>query len=221
MRSIKSIFLTVLIFIPCLLIAQQQGRRERKTSFNVSTDILQYFNDTYRIDIEGKKTNASLSHFLTIEYLNGKTNNHTAWLFHEDTDPITGFGVGIHQKWVAKKGNNKSTPYLAYGIGLRKVSINYSEVGFSRYTENSLDYYTYGPFNDELKIKSGMANVIGGIQFLHSTNIIFDGYLGVVYKISDTASNQRGPREYNKSSSSFAYEGLAFQLGAKVGFKIH
>ncbi|WP_207421772.1 hypothetical protein [Desertivirga brevis] len=221
MNRSTNFILAVLLILPSILLAQKEQKHESKATFIVSTDLLHYFNDTYRIDIEGKKTDSHFSHFLSVDFLNGNTNNRAAWLFHSGTDPVSGIGLGIHQKWVSKRGNNKSCPYIAYGINLRKVSIRYSEVGFSRYTENSLDYYSYGPYDDEIEIKSGVANVIGGIQLTHSTNIVLDSYLGVAYKLSDSKSGNLGYKEYNKSFSSFGSEGLGFQMGVKLGFKIH
>ncbi|WP_207533552.1 hypothetical protein [Desertivirga arenae] len=221
MRRLKHLIFTVFLAFPCISQAQGDQKQEKKASITVSTDLLQYFNDIYKYDIEGKKTDSHLSHFLSIELVNGRTNNQSAWYTNSGTDPISGFGLGIHQKWVARKGNPKSTPYIAYGIGLRKVFIKYSAVGFSRYTENSLDYYIWGPYNDKVEIKSGMANAIGGIQFKHSTNIVLDGYFGIAYKISDSNSLKIGSREYNKTFSSFAFEGLGFQVGAKLGFKVY
>ena len=206
--------------IPFLVTAQhKENRPERIASFSASVNVFPMLNDIYRLDIEGKKTKSYLSHVFSTELINGFTKDGSDRLFNENPDKISGWGLGIHQKWVAKKGAKGNFPYISYGALIRDISIAYDGVGFTSYQENSLDYYRYGPFSDQLKIKGTVYDLIAGVQFINS-HLLFDCYFGVAYKKSSSRSNYSGFREYNGDYSSFAYKGWAPQIGAKIGIKL-
>lgn len=203
-----------------MLAQQKADKSERKVSIGVATDIFKYINDTYSLEIEGKKTSSYLAHTLRIEHINGRTNDKYFGIFSEGKDVVNGFGVGISQKWTAKKGAYGKFPYLMYGVSLRKISIKYKDVGFNSYQSDGLDYYQYGTFDDEVEIKSSLINLLTGVRLTAADHLIFDVYIGPAYRTSNSRSTYKGYREYNKDYSSFDYEGWLLQAGLKVGFKV-
>jgi hypothetical protein len=193
-------------------------KKEKPASVILSLNGLNMVNDIYRLDLEGKKTGSHLSHILTGEFYNGTTGNTT---IGSGDDRISGRGIGFYQKWVFSKKMYGEIPYICYGATFRDITINYDDEGYNTFVENSLEYYRYGKFSDQIKIKGALYNLTGGIQFVTRERIVLDAYLGLGYKKSSSTSNYPGYRSYTKYESSHAYNGWITQVGFKIGVKFY
>lgn len=217
--------ITILINAHLGFSQQAEQPKGRKASICLSLNMLNMINDTYRFDLEGRKTNTHLSHILTGEFFNGNTYNDSGWgIAHENeiSDDISGKGVGIYQKWFAFKKAREVNPYLCYGFGFRDISIRYQDEGYISYTQNSLEYYRYGDIEDVLKIKSMIYSVNGGLQLITPNELfVIDLFFGAAYKNSNTSSKYSGFRSYNNNPSNFAYSGWVAQVGFKLGLKFY
>ena len=187
-------------------------------SVSVAIQPIFILNNAGKIDVELQPATSRFGYILTAELYGGTIKDKPTFSIQENaaSDKLRGAGIGISQKYKFKE--DRSSPYIAYGLTYRYQEINIETEGVYPYQENGLTYYGYGPYNKNLIISSGMASAVFGYQKIED-DFVYDFYFGAGYKTQFNNTDFDGLRSYNRNQYSYAYKGPLMLAGLKIGFQ--
>lgn len=210
--------------LPCLLFASLYVNAQKASKDTVGTPLstvitiqpLYFVTSAVKLDIEFRKPDSKRAIGITPEFFNG--NIKDADLLREmkglKQDKLSGFGIGIFQKYYVANG-----PYFAYGLTYRYQTIVFDSQGFAPYQKDGYTFYEYGSISDKWKINSFLANTVIGYQAV-KYDFVYDIYLGFGYKHPSIKADHPEARKYDRGVFNYAYDGLVYLMGFKVGYKI-
>ncbi len=203
-----------------LLGMELSANRSTVSAQSVSVAIQPIFilNNAGKIDVELQPAKSRFGYILTAELYGGTIKDKPTFSIDENTpsDKLRGAGIGISQKYKFK--DDRSSPYIAYGLTYRYQEIAIETEAFYAYQENGFTYYGYGPVNKNLVISSGMASAVFGYQKLED-DFVYDFYFGAGYKTQFKNTDFDGLRSYDRNQYSYAYKGPLMLVGLKIGFQ--
>lgn len=194
-------------------------KAENKKSLSVSLQPLFMLISAGKIDIELQPAGKRHAYIFTAEVYGGRVQDRSNGFdtrSNGDWDKINGAGLGISHKFKFK--NERSSPYIAYGLTYRYQEITFETEGFYPYEQDGLTYYEYGSIEKNLVISSGLATTVFGYQKI-SDDFVYDFYFGFGYKAQLKETDFMGLREYDNSIMNYAYKGFGMVAGLKIGFQ--
>jgi len=232
MISIKKPVLTIAVVIGLSVFAkigtataQDQTARpdttdnDAKSSLSLAIQPMFMLNNAGKIDLEWQPVATKLAYVFTVEVYSGRIKDVKAVFDNPSDVPwdrINGAGIGIAQKYKFK--NERSSPYLAYGLTYRYQEINIETKGFFTYEQDGLTYYDYGPLEKNLAVSSGLATAVFGYQKI-SDDFLYDFYFGFGYKAQFNNTEFEGLRRFDSSIVNYAYKGFGMVAGFKIGYQ--
>lgn len=226
MNAVKLLFTIAFLSAASLQSAQAQADSTKNhaassnMAISLSAQPLYILSSAIKMDLELHKPTGRFGYVISPEFYSGNISddreNHNR--NGSSPDRIKGFGLGIHQKLKFKKQLVSS--YFAYGATFRSQTITYHTESFIPYGNDGLSYYSYGPVDNRIKIKSLLVSAVMGFQTLDWDVLLMDAYIGFGYKLADLEMTYAGERRYDKNYFSPAYQGPLFMLGVKFGAQI-
>ena len=172
-----------------------------------------------KIDVELQPAGKKAGYIFTAEVYGGRTKDESDGFDNRSNgqwDKVSGAGIGIARKYKFK--NERSSPYVAYGLTYRYQEISIKTEGFYSYQEDGLTYHEYGPLEKNLVVSSGLANAVFGYQKI-ADDFVYDFYFGFGYKAQLKEPDFQGLREYDHSIVNYAYKGFGMLVGFKLGYQ--
>lgn len=215
-------FVSLLVIVFTTQLNAQQLKEEiavNKNAISVTIQPFYLLKNAAKIDIEFQKSGRNFAYILSPEVYAGNVRDATTLssIRNENTDKINGFGIGLLQKY--KKKDKIGGPYLAYGVTYRYQTIDYESEDFKQFEEDGFTFYEYEPIKDVLKINSFLFSGTFGFQKV-KRDFVYDLYTGFGYKKPSIKSTYPEARKYNQGFNSYAYDGVVFLLGFKMGYQI-
>lgn len=193
--------------------------KDAKSSISLAIQPMFMLNNAGKIDLEWQSGGKKIGYVFTAELYSGRTKDASEGFYNRGTekwDRISGLGVGISQKYKFK--DERSSPYLAYGLTYRYQEISFETEGFFTYEQDGLTYYDYGPIEKNFAVSSGLATAVFGYQKI-ADDFLYDLYFGFGYKAQFNNTEFDGLRRYNDSIIYHAYKGFGMVAGFKIGYQ--
>lgn len=190
-----------------------------KPSVTVALQPFFLLNNAGKIDVELQSAGKKIGYLFTAEVYSGQTKDESDGFDNRsrgDWDKINGIGVGISRKYKFK--DERSSPYLTYGLTYRYMEISFETDGFYTYQVDGLTYYDYGKLENNVAISSGLVSATFGYQKIVD-DFVYDFYFGFGYKAPLNKPDFKGYREYDQSIINHAYKGVGMLVGFKLGYQ--
>lgn len=198
--------------------ASNEAGKNAKLAVSVAVQPLYAISNAGKFDIELQNSASRFAYIISPEIYGGSLRDVSPFQNQVgvNKDRLSGFGIGLLQKYYV---NESKRPYVAYGLTYRYQTIAFEAEGYDTFEKNGLTYYQYGPIKDKWKINSFLISTVIGYQKIKH-DFLYDVYLGFGYKKPSVESKYPEARKYDEGVYNFAYTGLVYHMGFKIGFNI-
>jgi hypothetical protein len=167
-----------------------------KKSISVTFQPFFLLNNAAKFDVELQAAGKKRGIVFTAEVYSGRLKDTEELIDpdYSEWDEIAGAGIGISGKYKFK--NQRSSPYVTYGITYRYQEIGYQGQDFYSYEEDGLSYFEYGLIDYKAVVSSALFNTTFGYQKVKD-DYMYDLYFGFGYKAPLNEPNFRDIRRYD------------------------
>ncbi|GAB1462843.1 hypothetical protein [Pedobacter sp.] len=187
----------------------------------ITIDPIYLFNNAIKLDAT-LQTSKPLAYVVGAELYRGRVgglykqyNN-----YGEPTeDKIAGYGINAGIKYKFEQTERFNSYYISPGITYRRLTIK--EVGpmYYSYTENGMEFISYGPSQKDTAINPILLYATVG-RYLEVGNVVLDMYFGAGRKLLKQNKELQASRKYHKAMYGYNYSEETFLIGIKLGYQI-
>lgn len=188
---------------------------------SVSFQPIFLLNNTFRLDADIQKKDKASALNVGLEVIAG--NPEILYYYKNGKaadDMVNGVGLSLGYKLKLNSAESLSGFYFSPGIALRTLKIGVTGEEFYSYTEDGLEYITYGEVTKKYPVQSALIFTNLGFHKVFTTHIVFDSYVGFGYKTSTRNDLLEANRNYEKPIYGFNFNGFTFLTGFKIGYQI-
>jgi len=178
----------------------------------------------YRIEGEAQLNGRFKAWRLTLglQYNTGEVPQYNDESITSMSDEVTGYGVEPMLKYFINDWRkDRNNYYLAAGPAYHHFNIDFFGRTFVPQTVDGLEVLVLNFVTQEMTINCFTVSVLAGNQMVLGNRFMLDVYMGIAGRYSATETAVPNVRLYDDNMSNYAYSGLMFRGGFKLGVFIN